>query len=105
VRRESAFDIAQTFDQVTSTPVGVFPTVAVRNGLAFNSKQDVEIDTDRYSAAIRITHLLFRTTTLYGQVRYERQESGSDSLGSTSDFENILATFGVRHVFEPISLW
>jgi hypothetical protein len=106
VRRESAFDLAQTFDQVVNSPVpGGTVLVATRTGTAFNSTRDVDIDTDRYGAALRITHMMFRSTSLYGQVRYDRQESNGNSLGSGSDFENILATFGVRHVFEPISLW
>ena len=106
VRRESAFKIAQTYDEVTLQPVpGGTVNVATRNGAAFNSKQDVDIDTNRYGVAFRITHRLFKTTSLYAQVRYDRQDSNSDTLGSDSDFENILATFGVRHVFEPITLW
>ena len=102
VRRESAFDIAQSFDEVVpGGPAGV----ATRTGRAFNSTRRVDIDTNRYGGALRITHHLFRTTSLYGQVRYDKQDSKSNSLGSGSDFDNILATFGVRHVFEPITLW
>jgi predicted porin len=73
--------------------------------VAFNSKQDVDVDTDRWGVAGRITHQLFKNTSIYGQVRYDEQDSTTDSLGSSSDFENFLATFGVRHVFEPIPLW
>ena len=73
--------------------------------MAFNSTQDVEIDTNRWGVAARITHQLFKRTSLYGQVRYDQQDSKKNSLGATSDYENFLATFGVRHVFEPIPLW
>jgi predicted porin len=107
-RRESAFDLAQTYDVVTAAGPGD-PTVpagtAVRTGSSFNSKHNVDINTDRWGVAARITHALFKNTTLYGQVSYDEQDSQSDSLGSGSDFENFLATFGVRHVFEPIPLW
>lgn len=101
VRRESAFDLARTFDAVAAGPGGI----ANRTGTSFNSNEEVEIDTDRFGVAARITHQLFKNTSLYGQVRYDEQDSRSDSLGNASDFENFLATFGVRHVFEPIPLW
>jgi len=105
-RRESAFNLEQTYDQVTGQ---VYPggtvVFAARNGTAFNSTQDTGIDTQRWGVAARITHQLFRSTSLYVQVRYDEQVSGSDTLGNSSDFENILATFGVRHTFEPIKLW
>jgi hypothetical protein len=109
VRRESAFDINQTYDQVTGQPIpggpNPFLLVATRTGFAFNATEDADIDTDRYGMGVRVTHRLFRSTSLYGQLRYDRQDSKSDSLGSGSDFDVILATFGVRHVFEPIPLW
>ena len=110
-RRESAFDIAQTFDEVTGVALGPGGTlIATRDlgggvGTSFSSKQNVKIDTDSWGVAGRITHQLFKTTSLYVQVRYTEQNSRSDSLGADSDFENFLATFGVRHVFEPIPLW
>jgi predicted porin len=104
VRRESAFDLARTFDVVVGGPSPGGP-IATRTGQSFNSKQNVQIDTDRWGVAARITHQLFKNTSLYGQVRYDEQDSRGDSLGSGSDFENFLATFGVRHVFEPIPLW
>jgi len=109
VRRTSAFDIAQTYDIVTATflPGG---TVAVADrgaagGTAFNSTQKVRIDTDSYGVAGRITHRLFKTTSIYAQVRYSEQDSRSSTLGADSDYESFLATFGVQHVFEPIPLW
>jgi len=105
LRRESAFDIAQTFEVVEDgTPQG-FPGLAVRSGAAFNSTRNVDIDTNSWSVAGRITHDLFKSTSIYAQVRYGEQDSTSDSLGNASDFENFLATFGVRHVFDPIPLW
>jgi hypothetical protein len=109
VRRESAFDLAQTFDEVRTSGLGD-PTyipagAAVRTGASFNSTQNVDINTDRWGVAARITHQLFKNTSLYGQVRYDEQSSRGDTLGNASDFENFLATFGVRHVFEPIPLW
>jgi hypothetical protein len=109
VRRESAFQISQTFDEVSATPQPTYlppgGPFAVRTGRSFNSTQDVDIDTDTWAVAGRITHQLFKTTSIYVQVRYAEQDSRGDSLGSASDFENFLATFGVRHVFEPIPLW
>jgi predicted porin len=107
VRRESAFDLNQTYDVVRAAGLGdgVPAGLAVRTGSAFNSKRNYNIDTDSWSVAARITHDLFKTTSLYAQVRYHEQDSRGDSLGSSSDFENFLATFGVRHVFEPIPLW
>jgi hypothetical protein len=106
-RRESAFDIAQTFDVVTGStlPGGSAVDIAARTGTAFSSKRNVEIDTNSWGVGGRITHQLFKTTSIYVQARYGEQDSRSNSLGSDSDFENFLATFGVRHVFEPIPLW
>ncbi len=108
VIRESAFDIAQTYDVVTGSPIpGGNPAVpvATRTGTSFNSSRNVEVDSDRWGVAGRITHALFKSTSIFVQVRYDEQTSKDDSLGETSDFENFLATFGVRHVFEPIPLW
>jgi hypothetical protein len=106
VRRESAFDIAQTYDIVTGQTIpGGTILGAARTGTAFNSTRNVEIDTDSYGVAGRITHQLFKTTSIYVQARYSKQDSRSNSLGADSDFENFLATFGVHHVFEPIPLW
>ena len=104
VRRQSAFDLNRTFDVVEGGP-SPGGTIATRSGQSFNSKQNVEIDTDRWGVATRITYQLFKNTSLYGQVRYDVQDSRGDTLGTASDFKNFLATFGVRHVFEPIPLW
>jgi len=106
-RRTSAFDIAQTYDIVSgqNLPGGSAVAVAGRTGVAFNSTRNVEIDTDSWGVAGRITHQLFKTTSIYVQLRYAQQDSKTTSLGSDSDFENFLATFGVHHVFEPIPLW
>ena len=106
-RRESAFAIAQTYDTVSgqTLPGGSAVDIAGRTGTAFNSTRNVEIDTNSWGVAGRITHQLFRTTSIYVQARYGQQSSKSNSLGVDSDFENFLATFGVRHVFEPIPLW
>jgi predicted porin len=105
VRRESAFDIAQTYEVVQDGAPQGLAGIAVRSGAAFNSTQKVDIDTNSWSVAGRITHALFKSTSIYAQVRYGQQDSQSDTLGNDSDFENFLATFGVRHVFEPIRLW
>jgi hypothetical protein len=105
-RRESAFNLEETYDAVTGQ---VYPggtvVFAARDGTAFNSTQDAGIDTRRWGVAARITHQLFRSTSLSVQVRYDEQESASDTLGNSSDFKNILATFGVRYTFDPIKLW
>jgi predicted porin len=105
VRRESAFDLSRTFDEVQGVPLGGTIPIASRTGTAFNTKENVEVDTQNWRIASRITHQLFKSTSIYVGVDYSQQYSKSNSLGSTSDFENFLATFGVRHVFEPIPLW
>jgi hypothetical protein len=74
-------------------------------GSSFNSDSRSNIDTVRWSVAGRITHRLFRSTRLYGLVRYDDQESESGTLGRTTDFENLSVIFGVAHSFEPIKLW
>lgn len=113
-RRESAFDVAQTYDEVTAFALGGpgGDIVATRDtgaddgeGTSFNSRRNVEIDTNSWGVGARITHQLFKSTSIYVQARYGEQESKSNTLGADSDFENFLATFGVRHVFEPITLW
>ncbi|TMA30583.1 MAG: hypothetical protein E6J87_17825, partial [Deltaproteobacteria bacterium] len=106
VRRTSAFDIAQTYDIVNGQIIpGGGIALAGRSGTAANSTHKVDIDTDSWGVAARITHQLFKTTSIYGQVRYDEQNSRRNTLGGASDFENFLATVGVRHVFEPIPLW
>jgi predicted porin len=107
-RRENAFEIAQTYDEVVAGPAAPDPpggSIAERSGVAFNSRRKVEIDTDRWGVAAQVTHRLFKNTSIYGRVRYDEQDSRKDTLGNASDFENFLATFGVHHVFEPIPLW
>jgi predicted porin len=106
VRRESAFDLSQSYDAVTGqilSPGGL--PIAVRTGTAFNSKRNVEVDTENWRIGGRITHQLFKSTSVYVQLNYEQQDSKNTSLGASSDYTNFLATFGVRHVFEPIPLW
>jgi hypothetical protein len=79
-------------------PAGADSLVTVRGEAS-------EIDTMRYGGSARLTHRLFRNTSAWVQLTYNEQDSQSDSLGNPSDFENFLASFGVRHVFEPIKLW
>ena len=83
-----------------------FESLGGGNGEAFNSRgRNTSIDSTRWSVAGRVTHRLFRTTQVFGQVRYDQQESRTGTLGRRSDFENILVLIGVRHTFEPIKLW
>jgi hypothetical protein len=119
IDRESVFDSEQTFDQVYpltgvdlgGAPVGIAlagvcsPGTLCAAGSSFNADSRSDIDTVRWSVAGRITHLLFRSTRLYGLVRYDDQESESGTLGRTTDFENLSVIFGVAHSFEPIKLW
>jgi hypothetical protein len=119
IDRESVFDSEQTFDQVYpltgvdlgGAPVGIAlagvcsPGTMCTAGSSFNSDSRSNIDTVRWSVAGRITHRLFRSTRLYGLVRYDDQESESGTLGRTTDFENLSVIFGVAHSFEPIKLW
>ena len=112
VRRESLFRIRQTELVVAPTDLGGLIDVpggqvplAGFTGTAFNSSRRASIDTDRYSVAARVTHQLFRSTQVFGQVRYDQQESDRGSLGDTTDFENILAMIGFNHRFDSITLW
>lgn len=109
--RQSVADQVGTFYQVepldpaslTPSPTG---TIAGLQGTAFNaSVRSVNIDTQRWGVAGRVTHQLFRNTRVYLQVTYDQQQSSGGTRGATSDFSNFLATFGVRHTFEPIKLW
>jgi hypothetical protein len=118
--RESVFDSEETFNRafvVMPADLGLAPGAFISlagvcdpatgcsAGSSFNADSRSEIETIRWSAAARITHRLFRHTSLFGQFRYDEQDSDSNSLGSPSDFENFLVTFGVNHSFEPIKLW
>jgi len=113
-RRQSATDQVGTFSRVVATdpatllepPGGTFVFVAGLDGTAFNAKvDDFDIDTDRWGVAGRLTHRLFRNTRVYAQVTYDEQTSQTGTRGSSSDFDNFIATVGVRHVFDPIKLW
>ena len=48
---------------------------------------------------------MWRNTNLFVELAYNEQDSKANTLGGFSDFEDFLATIGVRHVFEPIKLW
>ena len=114
-QQRSTFSAAQTFDQVfasvgpggavIATLCGGGVIAGCPQGTAFNADRTTDIDTQRWGGAIRVTHRLFRNTRIFVQGRYDQQESDNDSLGSGSDFENIIGSFGVRHTFEPITVW
>lgn len=125
-RRSSIFDTRRTFDQAVAIdeediglvdgqfPGGAGQQLAGRcdpggggcgTGISFNDDRNAEIETDRWTIAGRITRRLFRSTLVWVQVRYDVQDSRKDTLGSVSDFENTIGTFGVEHTFEPIKLW
>lgn len=113
-RRESATEQVGTFFRTVPTdpatipgaPAGSYVFIAGLDGTAFNaSVDDVTIDTQRWGVGGRLTHRLFRNTRVYAQVTYDDQESKARTRGATSDFDNFIATVGVRHVFEPIKLW
>jgi hypothetical protein len=63
------------------------------------------IETNRWGVAGRLSHQMWRNTNLFVELAYNEQTSERSSLGGFSDFEDFLATIGVRHVFEPIKLW
>lgn len=120
VYRESVFDSERTFVRefpVEAADLGLAPGAIVTlagvcdpstgctAGSAFNADSRSKIETQRWSVAARVTHRLFRNTRLYGQARYDDQESESGTLGRRTDFDNYLLTFGVLHSFEPIKLW
>jgi hypothetical protein len=120
VYRESVFDSEQTFVRefpVSAADLGLAPGSIVTlagvcdpssgctAGRSFNAASRSKIKTERWSVAARVTHRLFRNTTLYGQARYDEQESESGTLGNASDFDTYLITFGLQHSFEPIKLW
>ena len=112
VRRESLYRISQTqvvveptiLGGVIDVPGGQAP-LAGPNGQAYNSSQRASIDTNRYSVTGRVTHRLFRSTQVFGELRYDQQKSDRGSLGDTTDFENILAMIGFNHRFDSITLW
>ncbi|MEM7413196.1 MAG: hypothetical protein AAF430_23400 [Myxococcota bacterium] len=116
-RSTSTFRASQTFDNVfqTTLPNAAQPIatrcagggalLACPGGTSFNANRSSDVDTSRWGVAGRVTHQLFRNTLVFGQLRYDRQDSDTGTLGNASDFENIVGTIGVRHSFEPISLW
>jgi hypothetical protein len=107
--RKSVADAAQIFykaeDAATSVDVGggdaaQFSPKATTAAIGTNS-----IDTNRWGVAGRVTHRVWRNTRIFLQLAYNEQTSEESSRGSPSDFDNFLATFEIRHVFEPIKLW
>ena len=63
------------------------------------------VETNRWGVAGRLNHRMWQNTNLFVELAYNEQRSKQGSLGNFSDFEDFLATFGVRHVWEPIKLW
>jgi hypothetical protein len=84
---------------------GVSPTVGTDGVLITQRSDETNVDTMRWGIASRATHFFTRNTSGYVQLTYNQQTSASDSLGDPSDFDDFLATVGIRHVFEPIKLW
>lgn len=105
-RRESVADVAQVFNiangfiATNGEVVAAFSPSAVT--LTFSNSR---IETNRWGVSGRITHRLFRRTSLYAQAAYNDQTSESGTLGGFSDFQDFLGSVGVRHTFEPVTLW
>jgi hypothetical protein len=78
---------------------------AMVTGLTTVRGTNTDIDTMRWGVAGRLTRLFTRTTSGWVQLTYNEQDSKGGTLGRGSDFENFLASVGVRHVFAPIKLW
>jgi hypothetical protein len=66
---------------------------------------DSRIETNRWGVAARLTHRVWRNTSVFAQAAYNEQDSKTNTLGGFSDFRDFLGTVGVHHVFEPIKIW
>ena len=82
-----------------TTPAGAVGLVTIQGG---NTNR---IATTRFGVAGRLTHGFTRNTSGWVQLTYNDQSSSSNTLGNPSDFQDFLATVGIRYVFEPIKLW
>lgn len=99
----SIFEVAQadTLGNGAANPA----EFAMVTGLTTVRGTNTDIDTMRWGVAGRLTRLFTRTTSGWVQLTYNEQDSKGGTLGRGSDFENFLASVGVRHVFAPIKLW
>ena len=104
--RQSITEASSTYQVVEGVNLGGQPAEFTRViGLTTVRGKGTDIDTMRWGVAGRVTHLFTRNTSAWLQLTYNEQDSLGGTLGRGSDFTNFLATFGVRHVFEPIKLW
>ena len=103
--RKSVADVAQVFSLAQPYAVGT-GTAAAFSGQAITLTQpNARIETDRWGVAGRVTHRLWRNTSVFAEVAYNEQDSKKSTLGGFSDFEDFMATLAIRHVFEPIKVW
>jgi predicted porin len=101
---DQVFPLVTGFD--ANAPASPVVNVAKLTGDSFTaSPSSNRVETMRWGVAGRITHRLWRNTSLYGQFAYNEQDSKSNTLGGFSDFDGYLASLGIRHEFEPLKVW
>jgi hypothetical protein len=82
------------------------PSAAGYQGTVFVQQLPLDsIDTQRWGVAGELAHRLTKRTRVALRLQYNQQISQRLSLGRTSDFDDFLATLGVRHTWDPIHLW
>jgi len=105
-RRKSVADVVQVFNLAQGLPVGGGYVAAEYTGTSVSgAPSQNRIETNRWGVAGRLNYRMWRNTNVFVELGYHEQDSKQSSLGNFSDFEDFLATIGVRHVFEPIKLW
>jgi hypothetical protein len=85
---------------------GSVPRAAGFEGTVFVQQLPFDtIDTTRWGVTGEVAHRLNKRTRAWIRLQYNQQSSRSASLGSSSDFDDFLATLGVHYTWDPIHVW
>jgi hypothetical protein len=114
--RKSVADAAQVFWFVNDGTLPIPAPIALTNSpgdfaAEFDGSANTastasnSIETNRWGVAGLLNYRMWRNTNLFTELAFHQQSSKTGSAGGFSDFDAFRATFGVRHVFEPIKLW
>lgn len=102
--RESIGKSTQTFLIVEEGPNGEAIARQTAPGLTFARVKN-SIDTDNIGVAGRLARQIGRRAEASLRISYNKQFSDRGTRGRVSDYDVILAIFGFRYLFEPITVW
>jgi hypothetical protein len=102
-RRESTSPQDQTFLVVVPDPNG-FAVPAQPAAELTSQRIETNLDTSRWGVGVFLDRQLTRHLRAGIRYSFNRQESGADTIGSLSDFDDHIITIGIQYDFDRYSL-